>query len=328
MNTGTQNREPVIDLHCHLIALGSDSGGWFSPRLRRSIMTKWLFFKLGWKGGDDNKFDRFYANLLAGLVRESETTDYGVALALDGLYDANSKLDTSRTDYYVPNDYVAQVCARHRELLFGASVNPDRADALEELEKVKEAGAVLVKWLPNSQGIDPANKKYIPFYRKLAELSLPLLSHAGYEHTIPSIDQNFGDPARMVTALEEGATVIACHAGASGHLHPVEFFDGYIKLLDRYPNLYGDLAALTTPSRFGYVSKLLAKDGAVLRHAQATDFPVPPWPFLFMGNLGIAKTVELSRIKNHFDRDIKTKLALGIPESCLYLGAKLIGVCD
>ena len=42
-------------------------------------------------------------------------------------------------------------------------------------------GAILIKWIPNIMYIDPSDEKFIPFYKRLAELNIPLLTHTGME---------------------------------------------------------------------------------------------------------------------------------------------------
>ena len=79
-----------------------------------------------------------------------------------------------------------------------------------------DAGAVLVKVLPNAQQFNPADPRYKPFYRALAERNLPFLSHVGYEFSLIGKDQSLGDPDRLRLALDEGATVIAAHACSYG----------------------------------------------------------------------------------------------------------------
>ena len=44
-------------------------------------------------------------------------------------------LDPARTEFYVPNEFVAALAARHTNLLFGASINPYRPDALARLDR-------------------------------------------------------------------------------------------------------------------------------------------------------------------------------------------------
>jgi len=58
------------------------------------------------------------------------------------------------------------------------SVNPYRPDALAELERGAKRGARMVKWLPNAMGMDPSDELCDPFYQKMKELNLILLSHA------------------------------------------------------------------------------------------------------------------------------------------------------
>jgi len=303
--------------------MSESSGAFVSSDTLRNPMFLFLRHRTGWRCGAE-EFDRRYVERLLRELRESKTTDRAILLALDGIYDSAGRLDVSRTKVYVPNDYCRRVCAEHDEFLYGASVNPDRADAIDELERVKADGAVLVKWLPNSQDFDPANPKYISFYRKLAELKLPLLTHTGYEHCIRVTDQMYGDPKRLRAALDEGAVVIAAHAGTSGIRHPVEFFGDYLEMFDSYPNLYGDLGAITGITRYAYIPKMLSHPGFMDRHLQATDYPAPPMPLLFVKSLGARRCLALTRIVNIFDRDVETKRALGFTDAILHNAARLL----
>ncbi|MFA6449461.1 MAG: amidohydrolase family protein [bacterium] len=316
----------VIDTHVHLIAIAESNGAFMSPKLKKNPLFKiFIGKKYGWKG-DDELFDRNYAEIVARTVRESKTTDRAVLLALDGIYDNQGKLDYARTHAYVPNDHCRKVCDMYPEFLFGPSVNPNRADALDELDRVKSLGAVLIKWLSPSQDFDPSEKKYMPFYKKLVSLKLPLLSHTGYEHSVPVTNQLLGDPQLLVPALQEGVTIIAGHAGTSGHGHPVEFFGTYLEMLDRYPNLYGDLAAVTGITRFGYIAKMLKRSGFMDRHIHATDYPAPPMALLFPRKLGARKLAKISFTKNLFDKDVEIKRALGFPETVFHKAAELLGI--
>ncbi|MBH0177355.1 MAG: amidohydrolase family protein [Nitrospira sp.] len=102
-----------------------------------------------------------------------------VLLGMDGVYDGTGRLLQDHTDFLISNDYVLKTAQAHRnELLAGVSINPQRRDAVEEVHRVAEAGAVLVKVLPNAQQFNPADRTYIPFYRALAERKLPFLNSA------------------------------------------------------------------------------------------------------------------------------------------------------
>ncbi len=112
-----------------------------------------------------------------------------------------------------------------------------------------DAGAVLVKVLPNAQQFNPADLRYKPFYRALAERNLPFLSHVGYEFSLIGKDQSLGDPDRLQLALDEGATVIAAHACSYGLMLYEKFLPTIMRLSKHYPHFYADISALTLPNR-------------------------------------------------------------------------------
>ena len=101
-------------------------------------------------------------------------------------------------------------------MLYGASINPNRPDALARLEKAKSNGAVLIKWIPAIMAIDPADPNLTGFYRKLVELDLTLLTHAGQERSFAHADDKLGDPLRLELPLSLGVTVIAAHIATTG----------------------------------------------------------------------------------------------------------------
>src|SRR2546428_10179833 len=75
---------------------------------------------------------------------------------------------------------------------------------------------MFVKVLPNTQGFDPGNRRYIPFYRRLARHKIPFLSHVGYEIVLTGQDQSAGDPNKLRGPLQDGATVIAAQGCTNG----------------------------------------------------------------------------------------------------------------
>src|SRR5262249_55287211 len=152
-------------------------------------------------GDDPAEIDRKFIDFLCRQLDLAPSLDRLVLFALDGVYREDGMLDRERTSLLVPNEYAFQVAARHPKILIGASVNPLREDALEELERVAKAGAVLVKWLPTAQAIDPAHPRCQPFYEKMKELGLPLLSHVGTEFALPSQEPTFGTLAKLEVAM-------------------------------------------------------------------------------------------------------------------------------
>jgi hypothetical protein len=163
--------------------------------------------------------DGLIGDRISQSLAQSRFVSRAVLLALDGVVDKDGNLDTNRTEVYVPNEFVAEMAARHTNLLFGASVNPYRRDALERLEWAKAHGAVLVKWIPPIMGIDPADPRLVAFYKKMVELKLPLLSHTGAEMSFTRATEELGDPEKLRLPLSLGVTVVAAHIASAEKYH-------------------------------------------------------------------------------------------------------------
>jgi predicted TIM-barrel fold metal-dependent hydrolase len=295
------------DIHIHLIG-GADEGCHVSDSL---LKRPWSKLISRWLGLDAEGSDK-YVERLVRYLRESPI-DVGIILACDAIYDERGGVDP-RTSFYIPNDYVLKVASQYDELLPGVSIHPNRKNALEEIDRCLEAGAALVKWLPNAQGIDPLNNQYKAFYRKLGDCKMPLLSHTGAEFTLKTISQNFGDPKRLRLALDEGVTVIAAHCGISYSGLSARYLSDWLTLVNGYPNLYGDLAALSLGLGGRFIRKLLKDEVARERLVNGSDFPVPP----------LRGVRDLFKRGNPFSRDYEIKKKLGVPDSVFYRGYRLI----
>ena len=117
--------------------------------------------------------------------------------------------------FYVPNDYVLALAGQHSEFIPAISIHPARPDALEELERCLNAGAAMLKILPNCQNIDCNDSRYKRFWERMAEAGLPLLAHTGGEHTLPVVRPDLAAPHTLKLPLECGVTVIAAHCGTA-----------------------------------------------------------------------------------------------------------------
>jgi len=173
----------ILDMHCHIAGIGAGGSGCFvSPAMRHNFRFKIYLRSFGVSEEDLQQHgDGLVGDRISESLAQSKYVKGAVLLALDGIVDTNGNLDTNRTEVYVPNEFVADAAARHTNLLFGASINPFRRDALQRLQWAKDHGAVPVKWIPPIMEIDPADPRIIPFYKKMAELKLPLLCHSGKE---------------------------------------------------------------------------------------------------------------------------------------------------
>ena len=304
----------MIDCHVHLAALrAQDNGCYISPGLLNSPLFRFLRWRHRLPIEDAARSNQKYVEDLLSELRRSRHVEKAVLLGMDGVYDSSGRLDEERTEFLVGNDYVLNLARSYPdEFLPGVSINPQRRDALEELERCAAAGAVLVKVLPNSQGFDPGARRYVPFYRKLAQLKLPLLSHVGYEFTLAGRDQSAGDPDRLRTALDEGATVIAAHGCSSGLVVYERYVQTFLDLVRRYPHFYSDVSALTLPNRFGMLLRLRRHPETHERLLFGTDYPhlVFRWPC--GGRAGEESLCEIGRTDNRFDKQYLFLKDLGI----------------
>ena len=199
---------------------------------------------------------------------------------MDGLIDSEGSVDCENTQIYIPNEYVVKDIARYDNLLFGASINPKRRDALQRLEQAKANGAVLVKWIPCIMGIEPDSPSMVPFYRKLIELELPLLTHAGRERSFAHSCDKLCDPQKLVTALELGVPVIAAHIATTGENAGVANFKWVLPMFVCYSNLYTDISSLTQINKLGYLTTALQREALVKRMIYASDWPLQMFPIV------------------------------------------------
>lgn len=313
-------RRVKIDCHTHLAGVGTQgSGCWTSPVLEKRLAFRVLRRMHGVTPAQlERSFDQDWAARLAGGVRASEV-DHAVALGFDGVYDARGELDQGLSQMIVPPAWVFEACRRHRELIPGPSVNPHRRDALEVLEACIEGGAVLIKWLPATQRIDPSDPAIEPFYARLAETGIPILVHSGgSENTFAQVDARLKDMRLLERPLRAGVTVIVAHTGA-----PVTYArdEDQVPLLKRwlaeFPRLWVDNSGISNLSRFPHLPRFAKDEVLTARTLHGSDWPVPTNSFYYVRQLGRQRMLSLEREKNTLQRDVAIKRALGYPDEVL-----------
>jgi hypothetical protein len=270
-------------------------------------------------------FDRDWAARLASQVRASEV-DRAVALGFDGVYDARGELDPALSQMVVPPSWVFEACRRHPELLPGPSINPHRKDAAERLEECVEGGAVLIKWLPATQRIDPSDPSLDPFYARLAETGIPLLVHSGgSENTFAQVDARLKDLRLLERPLRAGVSVIVAHTGTPVTYARDEDQVPLLRLwLAEFPRLWVDNSGISNLSRFPHLPRL-AKDAEIgARTLHGSDWPVPTNAFYYVRELGRRRVMSLEREKNPLQRDVAIKRALGYPDEVLTRAASVL----
>jgi predicted TIM-barrel fold metal-dependent hydrolase len=257
--------------------------------------------------------DRLYVERLLAMVRDS-SLDAVVILAQEHAYDDHGKAIPGAGRFFVPNNYVLDLARKHQEFLPAVSIHPGRPDALEELERCLAAGAVMMKCLPNCQNINCNDRRFKPFWARMAEAGLPLLAHTGGEHTLPVIRSEYADPRILTLPLECGVNVIAAHCGTKSGLFDRQYFHTFADMTRRYGNLYGDNSAFTVPIRSRHVSSCV-RAPLVERLIHGSDFPVPvhgvfSW---LRGRVDWKTFRHWQRQNNILERDYQLKRAMGFP---------------
>jgi predicted TIM-barrel fold metal-dependent hydrolase len=307
---------PKIDMHVHIVGTGAGGTGcwlrvkgWHLPMA--ALMTRHIGLS---RKAFSQDFDRLYVENLLRLVRES-SLDKIVILAQDHVYDSDGTLRKDLGSFYVPNEYVLSLAKEHPECLPAVSIHPARPDALEELERCLEGGAVMMKCLPNCHNIDCNDPRYEKFWTRMAEAKLPLLAHTGGEHTLPVINAAYSDPRVLTLPLRCGVTVIAAHSGTKSGLLDKEYFHAFVEMTREFPNLYGDTSAFNVPLR-GRHARTCARSPLHERLLHGSDFPVPvfghwAWMRRFLYWTDFRRC---ERIGNVLEKDYQLKRAMGFSE--------------
>lgn len=309
-------RAQRIDAHVHMVGNGvAGSGGWLRLKGWHRWLAGFMLSQLGVPASAlEGDLEAIYAEHLGKLVRES-SMDAVVLLAHERVHDPDGTPREDLGSMFVPNDVVLGLAKARPEFLPGVSIHPARRDALEELERCLEGGAVLMKCLPNCQNIDFSDTRFRAFWERMAEAGLPLLAHTGGEHTVPVINAKLADPRLLRFPLECGVTVIAAHCGTKSGAFDPDYFDAWVAMLREFPNLYGDISAMVALNRCGHLRDCLRAEVAP-RILHGSDFPVPVlghrmW---LQGWIDRATFRRCQSVRNPLERDWQFKLALGFSE--------------
>lgn len=312
----------LFDLHVHTAAL-LPGHGLVSDEARRSLAFRFMRRQLGLPATDDDvATERALERALLETLAGAREVDAAVVLAFDRVYTREGRLDEAGTHLYVANDYVAGLAASNAKIRFGASIHPYRPDAVAEVERCVRAGAVLCKWLPITQRIDPADARCVPMYEALAHFGLPLLSHTGWEHVLPRLDPSVAAPARLVPALERGVTVIAAHCGTGRVPREGSYLEQFMRMARDHERLYGDTAGMSLPNRWGAYDVLLGDPTVRTKLVHGSDWPVPAYPRPWRH--GWRESRALVAVHNQLRRDLLIKRALGFDDGYWQRAAQVI----
>ena len=284
----------LVDHHVHVAGLGSNGSKAFVNAKMRTWRHPFhrLKFKVYMSSAgveDEHRADSQFFDRLADLVSNIHNHGKHRLLAFDKNYLPDGSVNLEKTEFYVPNEYVFKLCEQRPELFVpNISVNPYRPDAVAELEKWARRGARVVKWLPNAMGINPADQRCDPFYQKMKQLDLILLSHGGEEKAVEAEeDQKLGNPLLLRRPLDHGVKVIVAHCAGLGTNEDLDTpdrnklanFDLFLRLMDerRYEGLvFGEISAMTQFNRAGKpLMTILQRQDLHERLVNGSDYPLP-----------------------------------------------------
>ena len=309
----------LLDIHVHTAGIGAGDSGCFISKQMESSWKLGIYLKSFGTTREEvlAKGDAHVVQLISRQLAGSKHVGQAILLAMDGVVDANGELDRARTEIYVPNEFIAKETVKTTNLLFGASINPLRKDALAQLDWAKTNGAKLVKWIPSIMQFDPADERITPFYKKLVELKLPLLTHAGQERSFTHARDELCDPQRLHMPLKLGVTVIVAHIASTGANAGQRDTDRLAPMMATYTNLFSEISSLTQVNKLGYLKEALTRPDWSGRLLFGSDYPLINTPlcspYCYPLQLTAEQCRRISAIENPWDRDVELKQALGVP---------------
>jgi hypothetical protein len=283
------------DFHVHMIS-DDVNPSWLSLLLPVKRARTMVYLSAAGVGSNDRAVQD-YAQRLIKLIRHSPVRGKYHLFALDRYHRPDGRADLSRMPIYVSNRAVYELSVEHPDIFVPViSVHPYRKDALSTLEFWAKRGCRYIKWLPNTMGIDPLDKQCEPYYRKMKQLGMVLLSHTGGEHALEVNGHDLGNPLRLRLPLELGVKVVALHSASEGtnidldKLNnqqkdmndqadaSVPAFDLLLRLMDnpKYDQLlFGETSAMTFYNHLSRpLETLLERPDLQRRFMHGSDYPL------------------------------------------------------
>lgn len=314
-----------IDIHTHLAGIGAGGTGCaVSPRMRRSLTYHAMMLATGMRArGAQGREDAAFGDFVAATVAGARELDYACLFAMDGAYTPQGDFRPADSHLFVPNAHLFEVCRKSPKLLPVISVNPDRPDAVAELERWGPM-AVALKWLAPMQKFELDPLRHARVLDALQELGLPVIVHSGCEHTFPAMEQRLGNPALYEPLLKRGIPVVFSHCGTGSFIHPgYDYSHEFGRMLERYDHAFGDTSAFCSLVRYQHVRRFKV-ERYIGRLLHGSDFPIPSSALYFLKDLGFDAIARLQGNRNVLDRDLLTKRAMGMPEATFTTAGELL----
>lgn len=183
------------------------------------------------------------------------------------------------------NNFIIGECEKYSQFIGFGTIHPDYENFEKELEKIKNAGLKGIKLHPDFQLFQIDTEKMDPIYKKMAELKLPVLVHAGdYRY-------DYSGPKRIARVLEKHPNLVLIAAHFGGYS---EWEESVKHLVGK--NVYFDTSSTLWKLPLEEANKILKEHG-IEKFLFGVDFPM--WDHF----------EELERF-NKLDLDEKSKQAI------------------
>ena len=285
----------VWDCHVHLVGTGDSnpkniqSVTWFNPNMNsvwHPVLKIQKHFYMNAGCTVEGNIDTTYVARLIQISAEMPAGFKSMLFAFDWFRDAKGRPVKEQSIFHIPNEYAAKVASEHsQQFEWVCSIHPYRPDAVDALEAARAQGARAIKWLPSGMGIDPANPKCDAFYKKAAQLNMPIISHTGAESAVQGGEQAHGNPLRMRRALDNGVRVVLAHCASEGHdldtdngnkrVKSIELFTRIMESPDYKSLAFGEISALTLINHAAAIKPILARSDWHNRLLNGSDYPLP-----------------------------------------------------
>jgi mannonate dehydratase len=288
------DRSRIWDVHAHLIGSGDGGSGCKVAEPVRSQLNpverfRYDIYMAATGVSENGRMDKTYVERLLELQRLANPDGRMVLLALDQAVDLDGTVKRGVVPFYTPDSYVLAVAKEHPEFEAGVSIHPYRTDAVDRLTAAHAEGARLVKWLPAVQHIDPSSPACDAFYERIAQLGMPLLTHAGAEAAMAVEVQALGNPLLLRRPLDAGVKVVVAHGASLGNDLDLDMpeesrelrpsWELLLRMMEnpRYERLlYADISAITQFNRCGEPLRAFLR-AFKLHHrlVNGSDYPLP-----------------------------------------------------
>ena len=301
----------TVDIHSHLLSADVKFDR-FYDKLALAFFAK--KFDINRRELIKNGFEGYKSNF-ARLIKSSNFVQKSVVFGVDAKFDeSGNRVHKDKTVCASNEEVFAFYEQNPNEVVPFFSVNPNRKDALNLIEKYHKMGFKGGKLLHSYWETDLNDKRYEPYFRLLSELGLPLVIHVGDENSLAS-NKALESIEQLKSPLNLGCRIVCAHMGASSDgvlsmfsRDPEKLGANYFTLLGwlrEFDGLYADVSALLCINKARILPHLKTQTQIHDKILFGTDFPVPFSVILSSYDLPLRDRLALNRIQNPLDRYVR-----------------------